>query len=745
MRLALIVLLVASASAQPAKRALLVGIDDYTACSLPGSLPMVSAVHQHSGCPDLRGAANDVRILTELLVLRYGFERTNIVTLTNQEATRAAILHALEEHLVRRAHQGDIVFYYFAGHGAQVPNAGSDEPDRLDESIVPADSRRGAADIRDKELRPLFNRILQRGAYLTLLLDHCHSGSGFRGLPNGARRRGIAPAPPIVDAKRYGPRPDERGALILASAQDSDPAWETRGDDGLMHGAFTWAWIHAMRDAVPGEPAQEIFLRAQARLRGETPYQEPVMLGNADARLRPFLGGDRLLGMDRRASRTLIAVETLEPDGQIVLQGGWAHGLSVDSELSPLGDRRTRLRVTRLLGLGRSIARISSGPAVPAGALLEVVRWPASPEHPLRVFVPRMAADVPALASRFAAASKAKWILDPLEISPGHILRPRGEGWELMDRDGGSIALASDQAAIDAIARLGASDSLFVQLPPTETIVADGNAQSTLRAGVHAVDSAADYILAGRFHRNGHGNRIEYAWIRPLMRNTDRLAGGLPPRTAWTSDPGRLSQDLATLRRIHDWLSLISPPGTPAPYRLAVRDERTKQLVRDGVVVGNHVYSLVLRSTAQHPEHPRWYYIFVIDRHGNSQLVFPTTGSVENRYPLADPAPDEIPLGNPSAFRVTRPYGFDTFVLLSTEEPLPDPSILGWDGVRARRALGETPWSIERITFESVAAPRRRARRPDRCERRILARRSRNQKKRQEASGLARTTRTADR
>jgi hypothetical protein len=357
------------------------------------------------------------------------------------------------------------------------------------------------------------------------------------------------------------------------------------------------------------------------------------------------------------------------------------------------------------------------------------------------VFVPRMAADVPALARRFAASSKAKWIVDPLEISPADILRPRDEGWELLDRDGGSVALACDQAAIDAIARLGPSDSLFVQLPPPETIVAAGDAQDAARAGA----DAADYILAGRFHRNGHRNRIEYAWIRPLMRNTDRLAGGLPPRTAWTSDPGRLSQDLATLRRIHDWFSLISPPGTPAPYRLAVCDERTKQLVRDGVVVGNRVYSLVLRSSGQPAERPRWYYIFVIDRHGNSQLVFPRTGSVENRYPLADPAPDEIPLGNPSAFRVTRPYGFDTFVLLSTEEPLPDPSILGWDGVRARRALGETPWSIERITFESVAAPRRRARRPDRCERRILARRSRNQKKRQEASGLARTTRTADR
>src|ERR1043166_1898324 len=310
MRLFLIAFLAVSASAQPAKRALLIGIDDYTASTLP-----IVKKEEHRGWPDLQGAANDVRILSNMLVLRHGFARENVVTLTNQQATRAAILRAIEQHLVAPARRGDIVFCCLPGHGAQVPNAVSDEPDRLDESIVPADSRRGALDIRDKELRPLFNRILDRGAQLTLLLDHCHSGSGFR----GAHIRGIAKAPPIVDRSDYGPRPDERGALILASTQDLDDAYEMRGDDKLMHGAFTWAWIRALRDAVAGEPAQETFLRAQARLRTEKPYQMPAMLGNADARLRPFLDAHR------GSARAVIAVESVQPDGAGILQGGGAH------------------------------------------------------------------------------------------------------------------------------------------------------------------------------------------------------------------------------------------------------------------------------------------------------------------------------------------------------------------------------------------------------------------------------------
>ncbi|MEO8379696.1 MAG: hypothetical protein ABI779_08530, partial [Acidobacteriota bacterium] len=117
---------------------------------------------------------------------------------------------------------------------------------------------------------------------------------------------------------------------------------------------------------------------------------------------------------------------------------------------------------------------------------------------------------------------------------------------------------------------------------------------------------------------------------------------------------------------------------------------------------------------------------FVIDSWGKSVLVFPqsTSGSVENRFPLASPAPSEIALGSVAAFAPRAPYGVDTYYLLSTDEPLPDPTILEWSGVRTRSPVGKSPleevilltgspnrgprrvtpssWSIERMVFESV-------------------------------------------
>ena len=693
-RIFCIALLAASVHAQPARRALLIGIDDYTASTLP---QVADRPDRERGWPDLRGAANDVALLEEMLVLRYGFLRKDVVTLKNQQATRAAILAAIEQHLVRPARKGDVIFYYFAGHGSQVPNPRSDELDRLDESIVPADSRRGADDIRDKELRPLFNRILDRGAHLTLLLDHCHSGSGFRGLPGGARPRGIGRTRPIADARAYGPRPEERGALVLASAQDADTAWETEGDDGRMHGAFTWAWITSMRDAAAGEPARETFLRAQARLRVDKADQAPAMLGSPAARLRPFLG---LHAVPRRA---VVAVERVQPGGEIVLQGGWAHGLAVGAELRAAGaDGRAEaapyvvLRITRMLGLGRSVARITAGavpPSIRSGTLLEVARWAAPEGRPLRVWAPAATRDLRPVARRFAAATKAQWLTDPRNAT--HILRWRtgnpacpdrqdclsSTGWELLDRARRALPLASDDAAANAIARLPRTAALFVQFPAPPQQLAGGV--------IAAPAEAADYILTGRYD----GRRIEYAWFRADASR----------RSAWTRDDARLREDLLKLRRIHAWHTLRS--DTPAPYRLALRHEPSGTLVQSGSLRGGEAYSVVLRAARPVEAAPRYYYVFAIDSHGKSHLVFPKSGSVENRFSGNEP---EIALGAPSAFAVLPPYGDDTFVLLSTEEPLPDPSILAWDAIRGRKLL-TSAWSIERLTIASAAPPRRRA------------------------------------
>jgi hypothetical protein len=715
----------ATTAAAPHRLALLIGIDDYSASRLAA----IRAAAPDRDWPNLAGAVNDTAAMRELLVLLHGFDTRDIVTLNDQSATRSAMLSAANR-LAAEAAKDDVIFFYFSGHGSQVKNSRSDEPDKLDESIVPADSRRGADDIRDKELRRIFNAILDRGARLTVMIDACHSGSAARGLLTLARPRGIRPdLRDVADGGDYGPRPENRGALVISASHDDEEAREARDEWQTMHGAFTWGWMRAMRDAAPDEPAIETFTRAQARLRAEMPFQNPVLAGNAEQRLTPFLGTGDVL---RTAHGTLV-VERVRSDGTAVISGGWVHGITAGSELGVVGERsQPPLTVTALLGLGRCEARVPAAAHLRSGDRLELTGWAAPPPRPLRVAIPRLSAGVndAALFARRAAAIAAEhelaWITDPTVRTPEHLLRRAGARWEILDAAGRASSFVSDDEALRALARLRRGTSLFVQTPATEMLAAQIAGPAVIEVVDHAED--ADYVLAGRFVRN----HVEYAWVRPNARRSDRHASGLPLRTTWITDAGDdtalvLRHRALRLHKIEAWSLLESPPEGRWPYRLALRRERDGQLVADGgSVAGDEAYTLELRAASPVAKRTarRHVYVFTIDSYGQSVLLFPVSGSVENHFPLAGAVtpPAVIPLG--AKFEVAPPYGVDTYILLATDEPFADPWILQWDGVRGpmpamtsaldrlvaltgstergTRLLTPATWSIERIVIESV-------------------------------------------
>ena len=707
LRIAIVVALVAStAIAAPRRFALLIGINDYTA----SRLTTIRAPAPERDWPNLSGAVNDADAMRELLVLLRGFDARDIVTLRDQAATRDAILAAMS-CLGSTAAKDDVVFVYFAGHGSQVRNSRSDEPDKLDESIVPADSRRGAADIRDKELRRIFNAILDRGARLTVIIDACHSGSGARGLLTLAQPRGIKPdLRDVADGTEYGPRPENRGAIVISAAHDDEDARETRGDRGAMHGAFTWAWLRAMRDAMAGETVSETFARAAARLRAEMPFQNPVFAG--DGRL-PFLGS----GVATRSERTAFAIERVHGSTAFV-SGGWAHGITEGSELRPIGERTSPLIVTTLLGLGRCEARVPATAHVRSGMLLELSGWAAPPPRPLRIAIPRADIDVAAFARRI---KYVKLIHDPTVRTPDFVLRRAGDGWELVDANRRVRTFASDDEAVKDVAHL--DGTLFVQLPATPAIAAEIAGPAVIEVVERAED--ADYVLVGRYARN----RVEYAWLRPNARRSDRRSSSLPLRTTWTTDApdaAAILRDRALrLHKIQAWMLLESPAEGRWPYRLGLRRDSDRQLVGDGArVTGGETYTLEL-SAATSLAHVgrRHVYVFTIDSWGQSTLLYPISGSVENHFPLAGVPPPAV-ISLPAKFAIAPPYGTDTYILLTTEEPLTNPAILEWDGVRSAmpnaasalerllvltssiergaRVLTSSTWSIERIVIESV-------------------------------------------
>jgi hypothetical protein len=87
----------------------------------------------------------------------------------------------------------------------------------------------------------------------------------------------------------------------------------------------------------------------------------------------------------------------------------------------------------------------------------------------------------------------------------------------------------------------------------------------------------------------------------------------------------------------------------------------------------------------------RYVYVFSLDSFGNSTLLFPlkAQGVVENRVPIDTPPPAEIPLG--TRFEIGPPFGVDTYILLTTREPISEPEVLEYQGIRTRGKEPETP------------------------------------------------------
>jgi len=186
----------AAAAAKAEDRALLVGIDHY----------------QDSRVPATPGAALDARSLAQVARERFGFAPGSIELLVDKDATAERILHEFQTWLIAGTRPGDRVFFFYAGHGSQLPDDNGDEEDGFDETLAPYDVRpeTGEHEIRDDAIGGLIAQLSGRRA--VLVFDSCHSGTITRGLP-------VDGDLPQGGGARYLPRPDEFRKI-----------WQTGGD-----------------------------------------------------------------------------------------------------------------------------------------------------------------------------------------------------------------------------------------------------------------------------------------------------------------------------------------------------------------------------------------------------------------------------------------------------------------------------------------------------------------------------------
>ncbi|HTY63437.1 MAG TPA: caspase family protein [Acidobacteriota bacterium] len=232
-------------SGEGTRRALLVGINDYI----------------NPKIPDLRGTLTDIFGMAMVLKEQFGFAEDQIQILSDHQATRAAILSALKK-LVEISGPNDTIYFHFSGHGSQVRDLNGDEPDRMDETIVPADGRmRGVPDIIDDEIGEILSRL--KTAHVVLVFDSCHSGTITRGFDLRART-----LPPDTRLELYGGEKQSRAVvalegvhyILLTGAADTQSALDgpVPGLPSVHCGYFSYALIRTLSQLGPGATAQEI-------------------------------------------------------------------------------------------------------------------------------------------------------------------------------------------------------------------------------------------------------------------------------------------------------------------------------------------------------------------------------------------------------------------------------------------------------------------------------------------------------
>jgi hypothetical protein len=667
------------------QQALIIGIDKYTVdgktCDCGGRKVR-----------DLYGCKNDARSIASLITTKFGFKEKNIKRLFDEEASRANIIASLDS-ICSVSKNNDIVFFYFAGHGSQQYNSKSNEADTLDETIVPADVRKeNIGDIRDKEQAKIFNRFINKGVKLTVILDCCHSSSMSRG--------------PVYDTlpTRYLPKnksdakdsshpaaPEKNGNnfLMISAAQDFEVSKEQRDENNQVHGAFTLALLHALQQQSVNATVEHIFMGTRAILKSYGKTQEPALAGS-DARMDETLFGikEGLL-----PDKFLIAFAGIE-NKVIKLQGGFAEGLQKGNELT---NKDVVVRINNVTGISSSEATVLRGDInkIKVGELFEVTNWVASTGPLLKVYIPPTNfkyADIlklSKLALEVKKSSAKNWVTD-LENNYYNTFYFKGD--KLFVNKGDKIEEIKN-VQLQNIVQAANKKPLFFKLPASaelDSAIRKKFINKAVSIGNNADE--ADYILYGTISANGKPSYglLKYGLgvknssdIMPLQTQTFDLLRN--DKQAYEQVAANIYEYAAKLAKIRGWLTLKAPAGVKFPFHLQFEDVKTKSWLEKPIFklkekISAYIVpdkgSLPLKTDSLH------IYVFSISKTGDMTLCYPHEGegSGENRFPK------EYVDMKKGVWLFTFDEGQDIetydYFLLATADALSNPGILNQKGVK---------------------------------------------------------------
>jgi hypothetical protein len=264
---------------------------------------LLIGINNYQQLPTLNGALNDVEVMRDLIVHRYGFDPANVTVLTDNQATREGILQALNS-LASRAGPSDTVYIHYSGHGSQVEDLSGDEEDGLDETICPQDARTpDVPDITDDEIDEIVSKF--RTPRVFIVMDSCHSGTGLRSATSNIRVRSV-PRDERTYLYKSGPKnvltravvklPQTERYVLITGAAANQNALDGPFANGRYHGLLSYALEESLsrlpEGATPLQLKEQIDRQIsgmQQQLEGH-PVPDPQLEGPSERLNQPFLG-----------------------------------------------------------------------------------------------------------------------------------------------------------------------------------------------------------------------------------------------------------------------------------------------------------------------------------------------------------------------------------------------------------------------------------------------------------------------
>jgi len=379
---------------------------------------------------------------------------------------------------------------------------------------------------------------------------------------------------------------------------------------------------------------------------------------------------------------------------------------------------------------------------IKAGDLFELTSWSSASET-LKINLPKSSFSYDGLYAIAQDLYKLKnnknytVISDPYLENPTHTIFYNGNKWTIGFPDGKSTDIGNNPSEKDISKLIPAGAKIFISLPPTKDLYNKLSSKFDINSSVElsADASKIQYYLSGRIRND----QLEYTFVLPLISNSDTaFENTLPVRTDYnmikkdTSSVSEAADSLAEstfkLSKIKSWLTLSGPPDQGNfPFLLGLKDANTNKIITKGTVKKGEDLGLVLLTDTINERYwdrsQRYVYVILIDSKGKVALAYPLSGSIENKLPIKSSDVEiktGLPLGYKRLITVAAPFGVDTYIMLTTDEPIPDPELFNQEGVITRgdqnglqqlinigsktRGDFNTPanWSIYRLSIKSI-------------------------------------------